>query len=118
MLVRTEITGERSRKEPSLSSASTTMKLPLPSRAFVPSVLTLPPTTIVGSKPPCESTLAIIEVVVVLPWLPATAMPYLSLMSSASIWARGITGMLFFLASTTSGFLSFTADDMTITPEP
>ena len=33
------------------------------------------------------------EVVVVLPWLPATATPYLSRISSASISARGMTGM-------------------------
>ena len=38
-------------------------------------------------------TAAVIEVVVVLPWLPATAMPYFMRISSASISARGITGI-------------------------
>ncbi len=39
-------------------------------------------------------TVAIIEVVVVLPWLPAIAMPYFSRINSASSSPRGITGIL------------------------
>ncbi|OGF25032.1 MAG: hypothetical protein A2V63_09870 [Candidatus Eisenbacteria bacterium RBG_19FT_COMBO_70_11] len=52
-----------------------------------------PPTTIVGSRPPRASTAAIIEVVVVLPCAPPTAMPYFMRMSSASISARPMTVM-------------------------
>ena len=47
--------------------------------------------------------LAIIEVVVVLPWVPATAIPRLRLISSASIWARCITGMPRSTAALSSG---------------
>ena len=45
--------------------------------------------------PPCE-------VVVVLPWVPAMAMPYLSRISSASISARAMTGMPRWRATCTS----------------
>ena len=44
---------------------------------------TRPPITIVGSKPAVLNTAAIIDVVVVLPWLPATATPYFMRISSA-----------------------------------
>ncbi len=53
---------------------------------------------------------ATMEVVVVLPWLPATAMPYLRRISSASISPRGMTGICSRLASCTSGFRSSTAE--------
>src|SRR5438093_418402 len=89
--------------EPSLSSASATSRSPRPSRAWLPSALTLPPITIVGSSPPSASTLATSEVVVVLPCAPAMATPYLSRISSPSISARGMTGMTLALAATTSG---------------
>src|SRR5882762_811622 len=57
------------RKDPSLSSDSTTRKSLWPTRAFEPPMAaTLPPTTTVGSNPATLSTLAIIDVVVVLPW--------------------------------------------------
>ena len=93
MLVTTATVGESFRNERSDSSASATMKSPLPRRAPEPSTPSRPPTTTVGSRPPWSSTRATIEVVVVLPWLPATATPYLRRISSASISARGITGM-------------------------
>ena len=48
---------------------------------------------------------AAMEVVVVLPWLPATAMPYFSRISSASSSPRGITGIRRRRASCTSGIL-------------
>ena len=80
------------RNEPSDSSASATRNSPLPSRALVPSPWTRPPTTTVGSSPAAPSTAATMEVVVVLPWVPAMAMEYLSRISSASISARGMTG--------------------------
>ena len=86
--------GESFRNEPSLSSDSTTRKLLFPSRAFEPPMVpTRPPTTTVGSKPACDRIVAAIEVVVVLPWLPATAMPYFSRISSASSSPRGMTGI-------------------------
>ncbi len=50
------------------------------------------------------------EVVVVLPWLPATAMPYFRRISSASSSPRGITGICRRRASCTSGFCSSTAE--------
>ncbi len=50
------------------------------------------------------------EVVVVLPWLPATAMPYFSRISSASSSPRGMTGICKRRASWISGLLSSTAE--------
>ena len=78
-------------------------------------MLTLPPTTAVGSSPACASRWAAIEVVVVLPCEPAIAMPYLSRISSASISARGTTGIFRPRASTTSGLSRRTAVDVTTT---
>ena len=59
--------------------------------------------TNVGSSPASASTLATRLVVVVLPWVPAMAMPCFRRMSSASISARGTTGMCFSRAASTSG---------------
>ena len=53
----------------------------------------IPPLITVGSTPPASSSAAIIEVVVVLPCVPATATVDLSRISSASISARRTTGM-------------------------
>ncbi len=117
MLVTTAMAGESLRKLPSDSSASTTISSPLPSLAFEPRELSLPPTTVVGSRPPAASTVATMEVVVVLPWLPAMATPYLRRISSASISARGMTGVLRALATTTSGLSRFTAEEMTTTSQ-
>ena len=89
MLVTTAMDGCRCRKEPSLSSASTTISSLLPSFALLPSTFTLPPTTEVGSSPAAASTVATMDVVVVLPWLPAMATAYLSRISSASISRAG-----------------------------
>ena len=50
------------------------------------------------------------EVVVVLPWLPATAIPYFSRISSARSSPRGITGIPRRRASCASGFRSSTAE--------
>ncbi len=63
-----------------------------------------PPTTTVGSKPAARSTVATSEVVVVLPCEPAIAMPYFTRISSASISARGMTGIPSKRASFCSGF--------------
>jgi len=63
-------------------------------------------------------TVAIIDVVVVFPWVPATAMPVFPRMSSPSISARGMTGILSFLASITSGLSFFIAEEITTTLAP
>ncbi len=93
MLVMTARQGLSFRKEPSLSSASATITSPSPSRALLPMLASLPPITIVGSSPPWARSVATIDVVVVLPWLPETAMENFIFRSSASISARGMTGM-------------------------
>ena len=51
----------------------------------------------------------VIEVVVVLPCVPAIAIPRLTRMTSASISARLMTGMPMLRAVATSGFESWTA---------
>ncbi len=104
MLVIAAIVGVRRRNEPSLSSASATSMSPAPSRAFEPSAAMRPPTTTVGSKPAARSTVATSDVVVVLPCEPAIATPYFTRISSASISARGMTGVPSSRASTISGF--------------
>ena len=73
MFVITAIVGNSFRNDRSLSSASATMYSPLPSRALLPKALTRPPMTAVGSSPARSSTNAIIDVVVVFPCEPATA---------------------------------------------
>ena len=103
------------RKDPSLSSASATMTSPSPILALLPILASFPPITMVGSKPPVASTVAIMEVVVVLPWLPDTATDIFIFRSSASISARGMTGMLRRCASSTSGLSALTAVEVTTT---
>ena len=71
--------------------------------------------TRVGSISAAVRTWPIIDVVVVFPWLPATAMPYFMRMSSASISAPGITGIFRSLAAITSGLENFTAVEITTT---
>src|SRR4051794_20007716 len=115
MLVITAIVGNSFRNERSLSSASATMNSPLPSRALLPKALSRPPITAVGSRPQRSSTTAIIEVVVVLPCAPATAIENRSRINSASISARGMTGICRRVASTTSGLVGRTADETTTT---
>ena len=119
MLVITSITGDSLRKEPSLSSASATRNSPSPSLALLPKPCTLPPTTTVGSRPASARMVATMEVVEVLPWLPATAMPYFfSRISSASISARWMTGMCCSRAATTSGLSAAMAVEVTTTSAP
>jgi len=74
-LVITAMAGDRRRKDPSLSSASTTISRPFPSFALDPSAFSFPPTTAVGSRPAWATTVAIREVVVVFPCEPAMATP-------------------------------------------
>ena len=71
--------------------------------------------TKVGSRPPSFNTLAVSEVVVVLPWVPAMAMPRLKRISSASISARGTTGMRSRCAATSSGLSALIALEITTT---
>jgi hypothetical protein len=59
--------------------------------------------TNVGSNPACARIEATIEVVVVLPWAPAMAMPNFNHINSANISARGITGITFARAARISG---------------
>jgi hypothetical protein len=66
-------------------------------------LFSLPPMTKVGSTPASASTLVTSEVVVVLPCVPAMAMPCFRRISSASITARGTTGMRRARAAITSG---------------
>ena len=66
------------RKVPSLSSASTTNHSPSSQTALVPISLTSPPMRNEGVLPPSTSCRASIDAVVVLPWVPATAMHRLS----------------------------------------
>ena len=115
MLVTTAMMGESIRNEPSLSSASATRYSPWPRRALLPSARSLPPTTTVGSRPASRSTVATSDVVVVLPCVPAMAMPYFMRISSASISARGMTGIFSSRARITSGLEKVTAEEMTRT---
>src|SRR4051812_7282889 len=118
MFVITASVGNSFRNDRSLSSASATISSPRPRRALLPKALSRPPITAVGSSPACSSIRAIIDVVVVFPWAPATATAYRSRISSASISARGITGICRRTASTTSTFVGRTADDTTTTSAP
>jgi hypothetical protein len=65
--------------------------------------------TKVGSSPASASTLVTSEVVVVLPCVPAMAMPCFRRISSASITARGTTGMRARARRCTSGLSALTA---------
>ncbi len=71
--------------------------------------------TMVGSSPPWARIVETMEVVVVLPCMPETATENFILRSSASISARGITGMLRRWASWTSGLSALTAVEVTTT---
>ena len=74
--------------------------------------------TKVGSSPPSASTLATRLVVVVLPCVPAMAMPCFRRISSASIMARGTTGMRRSRAISTSGLSGLTAVEVTTASAP
>ena len=74
--------------------------------------------TKVGSSPPSASTLATRLVVVVLPCVPAIAMPCFRRISSASIIARGTTGIRRLRAASTSGLSACTAVDVTTASAP
>ena len=118
MFVTTASTGFRCRNEASLSSASTTMNSPEPSRACAPAASSLPPMTKVGSSPASASTLVTSEVVVVLPCVPVIATPCFSRISSASIAARGTIGTRRARAAASSGLSAATALETTTASAP
>ncbi|MNV60352.1 hypothetical protein D3C71_1528120 [compost metagenome] len=74
--------------------------------------------TKVGSSPASASTLVTRLVVVVLPWVPAMAMPCLRRISSASMSARGTTGIFLSRAASTSGLSAVTAVEVTTASAP
>ncbi len=74
--------------------------------------------TKVGSSPASVRMLATRLVVVVLPCVPAIAIPNRKRISSASISARGTTGMRAARAATTSGLSGLTALEITTTSAP
>ena len=118
ILVTTAMIGCKYKNEASDSSASATKYSPWPRCALVPIEFKRPPMTQVGSSPASPSTCEIKLVVVVLPCVPAMAMPCLKRISSASIIARGTTGTPAALAATTSGLSGFTALEITTTSAP
>ena len=78
----------------------------------------MPPLITVGSIPPASSSAATIDVVVVLPWVPAIATQLFSRISSASISARRTTGMRCARAAISSGLSRLIAVDTTTTSAP
>ena len=68
--------------------------------------------------PPASSSAATIEVVVVLPWVPATATFDFSRISSASISARRTTGRFLARAASSSGLPGLIAEEITTTCAP
>ena len=78
----------------------------------------MPPLITVGSRSPASSSAATIEVVVVLPWVPAMATQLFSRISSASISARRTTGMRWARAAISSGLSRLIAVDTTTTSAP
>ena len=75
----------------------------------------MPPLITVGSIPPLSSSAATIDVVVVLPWVPATATVFCIRISSASISARRTRGRRRSAAACSSGLLSLIAVEQTTT---
>ena len=75
-------------KLPSLSSASTTIQSPFPILAFESKDEIIPPFIIVGSIPFSSIILAINEVVVVFPCVPAIAIDCFNRINSPNISAR------------------------------
>ncbi len=75
----------------------------------------MPPLITVGSYLAASSTAAISEVVVVLPWVPATAIDQRRRISSPSISARRTTGMRALRAASTSGLPFLIAEETTTT---
>ena len=95
------------------SSASTTIHCPLPRRALLPQPVMMPPLITVGSMRAESSKVAISEVVVVLPCVPATATDQRSRINSPSISARWTIGRKRSRAATSSGLSCLIAVEIT-----
>ena len=78
----------------------------------------MPPLITVGSSPPASSSAATIEVVVVLPCVPAIATQLFSRISSASISARRTTASRRARAAISSGLSRLMAEETTTTSAP
>ena len=113
MFVTTATSGSKTMNEPSLSSVSATKTSPLPWWALAPLVTRLPPTAKDGSSPQCCSATVSMDVVVVLPCVPATATLRYPRIRATSATVRGSTRKPRARASTSSGFDSGTAEDTT-----
>ena len=85
----------------------------MPSWAFEPDSFRLPPIAYDGSAAQCCSATVSIEVVVVLPCVPATASVRRPTITEASAAARGRIGIPAARAATTSGLVSRIAVDTT-----
>ena len=105
--------GEYTRNAPSLSSASATNSSPEPSWALEPDSLSSPPIANDGSAPQCWSATVSSDVVVVLPWVPATATTLRPCITEARAAERGSIRSPSRCASTTSGLVSRTAVETT-----
>ena len=110
--------GANMRNEPSLSSASATNSSPLPSSAPRPVSARTPPITYDGSAPSSRSTVVSMEVVVVLPCVPATATVRLPSMTEASAAARCSTRSPCCRAAASSGLSGRIAVDTTRVSAP
>jgi hypothetical protein len=75
----------------------------------------MPPLTTVGSIPPASRSVATMVVVVVFPWVPATAMLERRRINSASISARRTTGRPRARAASSSGLPGLMALEITTT---
>ena len=112
------MSGTRWRKVPSLSSASTTIHSPVSHAALVPISLTSPPIRKDGCRPASTRISASMEAVVVLPWVPATAMHRRRAAIPASASARLRTGTPSRRASTSSGLSAVTAVEWVTSAAP
>src|SRR5580700_9843349 len=111
--------GDSSRNDPSLSSASATKSRPAPSSAPSPVSVRIPPMTYPGSAPQSRSTVVSMDVVVVLPCVPATAITRRPAMTEASAAARCMTRRPRRVASASSGLSARIALDRTrVSPGP
>ena len=93
------------RNDPSDSSASTMNRSPAPWWALAPESLSSLPIANDGSAPQCWAAIVSIEVVVVLPCVPATATPRKPAITAARASARDTTGIPRAWAPTTSGLV-------------
>ena len=117
-LVITAPCGEKARKEPSDSSASATKMSPLPWCAPEPDSLSSPPMANDGSSPAACSATVSIEVVDVLPWVPAMHTLRVSVINAASAYARCNTGSPRRRASRSSGLVERMAVEITTAVGP